>query len=349
MSGDSETLGKFPGRLLCQVIVETIGTWNLCQQFLKMVVLMMQFVRLVAGIKQIIGLALALPSLAAYSAEAPHQWDGSLSIGLENDSTVIIDELDTVVDEDSVSRLMRINIDYQYQPDEKNEWQLSGNYIVKNLKESDQFDSALQIYSAAYSHESEQFTIGIRTQLIDSDLNDENFLRINQISPYISFFIGKQWFLNIALSFNNKSIENNVNRSANSLDLSVDSYRFIQGINNYLLFSYKTGNENAKDPLFSQVFNQVRVGWVRKLRILDRVNKLRINWRYLHRNYNEAVHPDIDTFRVDNRRQWELEWELELNPSFMVSANYRLNEQDSSLSLARYDQHISGVSLEYRF
>ena len=294
-------------------------------------------------------LSIALSATIGHATEQAHEWQGGLSVGLENDSTVIIDELDTVVDEDSTSRLLRFNIDYQYNPDDKNEWQFSGNYILKNFSDSDEFDSALLIYSAAYSHELERVTLGLRTQFIDSELNDAPFLKLHKYAPYVSFFIGKQWFVNVALGVNDKRVESDSGRSANGLDLSVDSYRFIQGINHYLLFSYKSGNENAEDPLYNQLFNQVRIGWVKKIRLFDRVNKLRINWRYLRRNYNDQIHPDINTFRVDNRRQWELEWELEFNANFLMNANYRLNKQSSNLDFARYDQHISSVSLEYRF
>ncbi|WP_338290546.1 hypothetical protein [Planctobacterium marinum] len=294
-------------------------------------------------------LLLVLFSTVAEATESPHQWQGSASLGLENDSTVIIDELDTVVDEDSASNTVRLGVDYQYNPDDKNEWQFSGNYIVKNFSDSDDFDSALQIYSAAYSHEFERVTLGVRAQVIDSELNHEPFLKLQQLSPYVSFFIGKQWFVNFAIGFNDKRIETDSSRSAQGMQLNVDSYRFIQGINHYLLFSYKSGSENAEDPLFNQLFNQVRIGWVKKIRLFERVNKLRVNWRYLRRNYNDEIHPDIDGFRVDSRRQWEFEWELELNSSFLLGANYRLNEQDSNLGIARYDQHISSVSLEYRF
>lgn len=295
------------------------------------------------------GLLTLFCSVDLLANDSPHQWDGILDVGLENESTVIIDELDSTADESSSSRILRLNLNYQYTPDDKNEWLLAGNFIRKNFVASNEFDSTLHIYSASYSHKFEVFTLGARAQVIDSDLDSNSFLKINQITPYVSFFVGKQWFINMSMGVSDKTIVTDQRRSAISSELSVDSYRFIQGINHYLLFSYKSGAERAQDDLFSQSFNQLRVGWVKKLNWLDSNHKIRFNWRYLRRNYNDKINPEIETFRVDNRRQWELEWEVKLTSSVYLIANYQHNEQDSRLDVASYDQRNSSVALQYHF
>lgn len=291
---------------------------------------------------------LLMPPVMA-EQEDKHRWEGRIEAGVENDSTVIIDELDSVVDDSSSSRLLRMNLNYRFTPDENNEWLLSANLIRKNFNQSNTFDSSLQIYSAGYSHEFQQLTAGFRSQAISSDLNSQGFLSMQQYSPYFSFFIGKHWFMNLGINLTDKTIKSDADRSADGREFTLDAYRFLQGINHYLMFSYRSGKEEAVNPLFSNVSNQFRIGWVKKLRWLDKGHKVRINWRYLRRNYNDQIHPDIEAFRLDNRRQWEIEWETQFTEHFFAVANFRLNEQDSALPSASYDQKISSLVLQYQF
>lgn len=293
--------------------------------------------------------SLLLLQSASANTEEKHRWEGRLEAGIENDSTVIIDELDSVVDDSSSSRLLRLHVNYRYTPDDTNEWLFSANAIRKNFRESNTFDSSLQIYSAGYSRDFEKLTAGLRSQAITSDLDGEGFLSMQQYSPYFSFFVGKQWFLNLALNITDKTIKTDRERSADGREFTLDGYHFLQGINHYLLFSVRSGKEEAENSLYSFTSGQFRVGWVKKLKWLDKAHKVRVNWRYLRRNYNQQLHPKLDEFRVDNRRQWDIEWETELTDNFILAASFRLNEQDSRLSSASYDQKISSVVLQYHF
>ena len=172
---------------------------------------------------------------------------------------------------------------------------------------------------------------------------------MEQVSPYVSFFIGRQWFVNMSYSYADKSIETNNDRSAHSTELSADVYRFIKGVNHYFFFGYRSRDENANSALFNYVSNQFRISWLKKFDFGGASHKLRVNWRYQLRNYNDEVHPDIDAFRRDNRRQWEAEWETSLTQSWIIKLNYRRNEQDSNLSAANYDQNTQGLTVQYHF
>ena len=120
-------------------------------------------------------------------------------------------------------------------------------------------------------------------------------------------------------------------------------------MNHYLLFGYRSRDENAEDDLFNYTSNQFRVSWLKKYDFWGASHKLRLNWRYQFRNYNDVIHPDIDAFREDDRRQWEVEWETTIAEDWELSLNYRRNEQDSTLNTASYDQNTQGLSVNYHF
>ena len=77
--------------------------------------------------------------------------------------------------------------------------------------------------------------------------------------------------------------------------------------------------------------------------------KFRLNWRYQNRTYEDVIHPDINAFREDNRRQWEAEWEMSISDDIKATFSYRRNEQDSNLATASYDQNTKGLTVQYHF
>lgn len=303
----------------------------------------------VDSVKKLLTLG-ALYSLSWQSlAESKFEFSGELGVGVEQESTQIIDLIDTVQNTDNAAFTWQINLNLDYEPTEKDKLTFSANHIDKDFREIDIFDSRLFIYSGSYSHEYEHFTAGIRSQLIRSELDGVDFLSMHQVSPYVSFFVGRKWFFNLSFNYADKTLETNPDRSALSREISGDVYHFFKGINHYVLFGYRARDENAESDLFNYQSNQIRVSWLKRFELGGKSHKVRLNWRYQKRDYDDVINPDIDDFRVDNRRQWEVQWESQLNDAWAVHFNYRRNEQDSSLNIASYDQNIHGVRLEYQF
>ena len=303
----------------------------------------------VAGLLGMTLQSVSLPSIAQESSNDPHSFDGRLGAGYESDSTVIVDAIDSMSDSANIARTWQVNLNYDYQHDEEDKLSLSLNHITRNFEDDNQFDSRLLILSGTYSHDYERHTVGVRNQLIRSTLSSEDFLNTEQISPYISFFIGRQWFLNVSFTYADKIIKTNNERSAISYEMSTDVYYFFKGVNHYLLFGYRSRDEEAKDDLFNYDSSQLRVSWLKKVHFWNMPQKFRLNWRYQNRTYEDVIHPDINAFREDNRRQWEAEWEMSISDDIKATFSYRRNEQDSNLATASYDQNTKGLTVQYHF
>lgn len=282
-------------------------------------------------------------------AESKHQFDGVVELGVEQDSTVIVDEIDSIDTTTNNANLMRLNLNYDYQLNPDNKFALAATHIRKDFQQSDQFNSYLQIYSANYSHDFSRYSLGVRNQLIRSDLNSADFLDMEQYAPYVSFFLSKQWFVNLSYSFADKTIKTNRARSARSQDLMLDTYRFFSGINHYLLFSYRSREESAQDSVFNFSSVQFRVSWLKKLTLWGLPHKLRVSGRFQRRHFNDEVNPIIDAFRIDYLRQWQIEWETQVTDAWVLTATLRQSQQDSNFSVARYDQDTHNLTLQYHF
>ena len=291
---------------------------------------------------------LLFTSINAQSAER-HIFEGELEVGVEQDSTIIVDDIDSIDESSSDGYLLKAFINYEYNASVNDKINLSANYISKDFRENDTFDNELIILSANYNHDFQRFSVGARSQIVRSDLDGESFLNIEQFSPFVSFFVSKQWFLNLSATQINKSLPNNTERSADATELNADVYRFIKGIGHYFLFSYRTRNENAQEALFSFTSNQLRIGWTKKFQWLGMENRFRVNWRFQKRRYTDELHPDIDAFRIDNRRAWDFELESQFTDDWLLSLSHRRNEQQSSLISASYDQNTYGIFLRYQF
>lgn len=274
---------------------------------------------------------------------------GELELGFDEDSTVIIDDVDRIQNIAGFSRNFRLFGNFEYNPDEQTTFAVGYHNIVKDYHQDNDFDSRLHILSMSYSHDFEGFSAGVRSQGVRSDLASQKFLTMAQVSPYLSFFIGKQWYLNLSYRYAEKVLITSSARSGESHEVGADLYRFIQGINHYLLIDVDIKHENTNNALFHYDATQLRLGWVRKFDAWGKSQKLRLNWRYQRRKYDEVEHPDINEIRLDNRRHWEFNWELHLTTALQLNVKVHRNEQGSRLPGAIYDQTVKGLSLQYEF
>ena len=300
-----------------------------------------------AGKRSLLAICIVFANVT--EANDKHEFGGRIELGIESDSTIIIDEIDRVDATNNNANLLRLSLNYDYQYSEKDKFSGSVINIRKDFEKSNQFDSTLQIFSGSYSHEFANYSVGIRNQFIRSDLNTENFMNMEQYAPYVSFFVGRHWFVNLSYSFADKRIKTSDVRSAYNRELGVNLYYFLQGINHYVLFSTRYRDENARDDLFNYTSEQYRLSWVRKFHWGGLLHKLRLSTRFQRRDFNQKALPGTEDFRVDYQRQWEAQWETNINDNWLVAFTIRESEQDSNFIVAQYEQETRNLTLQYQF
>ncbi|MBE1300602.1 MAG: hypothetical protein GJ680_11950 [Alteromonadaceae bacterium] len=292
-------------------------------------------------------LSLALPSFA--KEDKTHRWDGSIEVSREDESSVVVDEIDNVSRADSASMKYKASLRYRYRPYEHTKASISYSLSTKNYDDASGFDSDLNMLSASFGREFEHFTLGVRGQLIDSELAGAEFLEIDQVSPYVSFFLSKKWFVNASYRYSDKEIISNPDRSASSDTYTADVYYFIRGVRNFWIFSVRSKTEEATNALYDYELKQARISYTRRYNWWDWDHKLRVNWRFQERDYNSLIDPVIGDFRRDLRRQWQFIWDIEFTDNWMLGLEYKRNDNNSNSANSDYDQNSTSVSLEYSF
>ncbi len=284
----------------------------------------------------------------AYSKEV-HSFNGAIELATENDSTVVVDEIDNVARDSSSSWKYKLNARYRYRPYEHTKASLSFTFSDKNYKQDDSFNSELRMFSASISREFEHFTLGLRAQDIDSKLGGQDFLTIEQVSPYLTFFLSKKWFVNLSYRHADKEIVSNSSRSGDSDLFNADLYFFQQGVRQFWIASVRHKSEQAQDPIFSYDLQQFRLVYSQRFDWWQWQHKLRLSWRFQERDYDSAINPDLNDFRRDIRRQWRFEWEAEFHEDWFLILELKRNDNNSNFTTSDYNQNVTGLALKYEF
>lgn len=278
-----------------------------------------------------------------------HSFKGNVTLGIEQDSTLSIDELDVSNSTDSNAQRYKLNGRYQYRPDDTNKMSFSYTFTSKNYEDQDEFDSDTHLWNLSVSTEVEDVTIGVRSQWVDSSLNNNDFLDIKQFSPYVSLFAGKEWFFSGSVRVSDKELVNNPDRNSRGFMASLDAYYFISGLNHYLQFNVRSRDEDAESDEFDYETSEFKVTYTKRFRIYELLNKVKLSWRWQERDYDKQINEVIGDFRRDNRNQWQVSWEVEFSEDWMLEASARRNNNNSNLISADYDQNTYALSLRYDF
>lgn len=290
------------------------------------------------------------PGLAsAQEDESPHDWRINIGAGIQNDSTIVIDEIDNIVSAGGDSALLNLSARYRYVSSDSLQYSLGYNYSGKNYRHTSDVDTDLHIVSGSFRSKWDSFSGGIRTHVITAELGKKDFLEIEQIAPYLSFFINKKTYLDVTYQFANKDIVTDPDRSATSRSLSGDIYYFLQGTRHFLKLGLQHKKEDADNDLFSYDEEQVKLSYVYTLPIFKWDHEARLSYEFQRRNYGERVDPDIDNFRLDKRDEWELALTGQYTENFTVTLLASKSDNRSNSPLQAYQQDTLSLEFNYEF
>lgn len=294
-----------------------------------------------------IGLSLVSTTILAED-KSPHRFNLNFEVGAEADSKIVIDEIDNVNQNGSTSRRYRASARYQYRPDSDYRASLSYSISDKNYTDSDNFDTDLHIVSGYVAKKWDKVTTGIRGQLINSKLGGADFIEMEQISPYVSFFLGKKWFFNFSYRIADKELISNPERSADVTQLTGDMYYFAQGRKQIWQLSLKSKREDSFSDQFDYDQTQIRLSYTYAFQLYGIDHDLRVFWRYTEKDYNALPLVGTDIFRLDQRNTWEARLTTDFSDSFYTELRYRKNNNNSNVQNNIYDQNVASLNLGFR-
>lgn len=276
-------------------------------------------------------------------------FDYSVGSTFGKDNNIIVEELDFTSSVGDTFLKLNAKIAGEMKIDNKNS--ISGSLSVtnKNYSEADAFNLRTQLLSSGYKYKGDDITFSLHYRNAQAKLGGSNFLSLKQWSPALSFFTTKQHYFRLAYTSVEKELDDNPTRNANSNEISTDYYYFWQGLNDYFITSAKYKKEDAQDSVFNFKSFQARFSYLKRYTIWDFSNKLSLNFRYIFKDYSEAINPQINEFRKDTRSAIIAKHEVEIieNLDWLLEVSY--TDSDSNLASIDYNEYAISTGFTYSF
>ncbi len=268
--------------------------------------------------------------------------------GAEYDSVVSLDELDLSSDAGDTALLIDAKVGYTQPFGETVELDLSYEYSVLDYQDFSEVDQNSHIVSADLTKDLGKADIGLSGFYVNSDLDNEAFLELARVSPYVSGFFAKGWFARAAVVYSDKTNDVNPGRDATAAIGEIDLYHFPTGKPWYVNIGYKYRDEDASAARFDYQGNTYKARYVHRLNLLDKQARFELSFRRLDRDYT-SVTPSIGRERFDQRDRTSAELELSLTPRLDVELYYTYSDWESNLESVDFNQNVAGLRFRYRW
>ena len=297
----------------------------------------------------------AVVSAATGSAQDPTQATNdqravsvTLGTGVEYDSNVAVLELDTSADAGDRSLLLDFGLGYD-KPD-AGRFDLQAGYDLSQSlhDEFDSFDVRIHRSSGTLSYDLGRVDLGATLQYAYAQLDGNEFLTLQQVSPYVSKLVGRRLFLRFAYARSDKDFTGNPTRSAKADSLAADAYVFVDGLRTYLVFGYRLDDENALDAQFDYAGNMLRAQLAKRLMAGDRELTLRTSLRFESRDYDSPT-PLIGHPRRDDRRRLEISLDVPMSQRTTAQISYEHADNASNLPSVDFDEDVLSLRFRARF
>jgi hypothetical protein len=272
----------------------------------------------------------------------------SLGTGIEYDSNVAVLELDTSTDAGDRSLLLDFGVGYDKPDSGRFDLQAGYDFSQSLHDDFDSFDVRIHRGSGTLSYDLGRVDVGATLQHAYAELDGNEFLTLQQISPYVSKLLGRRLFLRFAYTHSDKDFAGNAPRSANADALSADAYVFIDGLRTYLVFGLRLDDENAIDSQFDYGGDVLRAQLAKRLQAHDRELTLRASLRFENRDYDAAT-PSIGNPRRDDRRQLELSLDVPMGQRTTAQAAYEHADNSSNLPSVDFAEDVLSLKFHSRF
>lgn len=293
-------------------------------------------------------LVLGSAVFAGVNAHAETLVSGEVSLGYEYDSNVSVDELDrsSSVGDGGVLFAADISVDHDFT--DKTSASASYGYSRIDYQDFEFLNRETHMLGGNLSSKWEDVTTSINYFYINARLDGNDFLTYHRVSPSLSGFVSKRWFLRGAYVFGDKTIANRPGRDAQNHGTELDAYYFWRGLRRYINLGYVYRQEDSQAARFKYKAHQVKLRMVQRFEVFSKLSTLELGLRYEDRNYDEET-PSIGERRRDERLRATIEFDVPLTDRINWRVYGGYSDYLSNLPSADYDQSIVGTLVELTF
>lgn len=285
---------------------------------------------------------------AAASQNKTFEWNGEVEAGVEYDSNVTVDELDSNANQGDMATTLEAGISGTWRPTDAFKLRGGYSYSRRDYQDTEAFNLALHKYFADASYNFGPFTLGANHHMADAALDGADFLELEQSSIYASRLFSGRNFLRVAATQKDKRFDQESDRNAKSDGYDVDFYRFSKSAKSFVSIGISSEDEKAIASEYSHQSDTLRLRASHKFPIAGKDSQFQIGYRYNTRDYVGA-NPLIGARREDTRSVVDAEWEVKLNKHLSLAAHAEFGDYQSNLAAANYDDTVVGIKLKAGF
>ena len=263
-------------------------------------------------------------------------------------NNITVSELDVNVGNGDIAA--KLSAQVKFEKEFAHNTEFGAGYKISSTihEEFSRFDIVTHLLSTKLEHDFGDFKAGVSYYFADSNLNQSDFLTLNQISPYAAKFFGKKAYLRGYYRYADKKFQNSPLRDAKVHKAGGDLYYFLDGRRQYIQSGYSYENSDAFAGEFDYGAHTLRLRYIKRIPFRSRQAKLKIGWRYEKRNYKNIT-PSIGIIRNDNRHRLRADLELPVTDNFYGQIELTQAIYNSNLPIADYERLKLAFSIGTRF
>ena len=296
--------------------------------------------------KALIPLPIAL--LLVSGANAELGLSGTLSAGYEHDSNVSVDELDRTSSRGDGGLVLGADIAIEKDLTESTDISASYGFSRIDYQTFSALSRDTHMLGLNVSTDWEKFETSLNYFYIRAQLDGRDFLTYQRISPSISGFVSKRWFLRGAYVRGDKEVNNRPGRNAVNDGLELDAYFFWNGLRRYINVGYNFRAEDSQADRFDYRAHQAKLRFVQRIEVFGKLSTLEMGLRYEDRDFSNVT-PSFGIDRNDKRLRGKVSFELPITESVLWQVYSGHSDYSSNLPSADYQQTLIGSRLEWVF
>ena len=281
-------------------------------------------------------------------ASAGSDFELELAAGYAWDDNVGLDELERATGESDQVTSLEAQGSALFSFQDLVSFRLSAGLTDDSYQKFSQVDRRTESIGVNLEAKLGNATIGINWFDVSADLDSDPFLTYERLSPYVSGFVSKKWFLRGEYVHGEKTIARRPGREAESHNASLDSYYFIQGLKRYAVLGYTFRTDDARANRYDYNSHAVKLRYVHRETVGRLPLEFEAEGKFEDRQY-KAEDPMIRAEREDTRWRFSLELRLILNDYASLGLHLKNSDYDSNLPTASYSDLVVGTEIRLSF
>ena len=279
---------------------------------------------------------------------AGSEFEVELAVGYAWDDNVGLDELERATGESDEVTSLEAQGSALFAFQDRVSLRLSAGLTDDSYQKFSQVDRRTESIGVNLEAKLGKTAVGINWFDVSADLNSDPFLTYERLSPYVSGFVSKNWFLRGEYVYGKKTIARRLGREADSHSVSIDSYYFIQGLKRYAVLGYTFRADDARANRYDYNSHALKVRFIQRETVGGLPLELEVEGKFEDRQY-KAPDPMIRAEREDTRWRFSTELRLMVTEHASVVVHLKNSDYDSNLPTASYSDLVVGTEIRLSF